>query len=81
MLSRGFSVADMDKFTVGQLINYIYEFERCQARARGEEVPDLEAKYKQLKNALPLVEERHAAGQISKKQYDDYVATLREWEE
>lgn len=81
MLSRGFSVADMDKFTVGQLINYIYEFERCQARARGEEVPDLEARYKQLKAALPVVEARLAAGEISKERFDEYVAALKEWEE
>lgn len=71
----------MDKFTFGQLINYIYEYERNAARARGEEVPDLEARYRQLKAVQPLVEERHARGEISDEEYRDYMAAVNEWEE
>ncbi len=71
----------MDNFTFGQLINYIYEYERNAARARGEDVPDLEARYRQLKNVQPLVEQRHARGEISDEEYRSFTAALKEWEE
>lgn len=80
LTSRGFTVADMDKFSFGQLINYIYEYDRMQARARGEDVPDLEAQYRQLKAAEPVVKEKYESGEISRERYETYLAAIAEWE-
>lgn len=80
LISRGFAVADMDKFSFGQLINYVYDYDRMQRRAQGEDVPDLDARYRQLKAAAPVIEQRYKTGQISKEQYDSYRAAMLEYE-
>lgn len=80
MISRGFAVADMDKFTFGQLINYIYDYDRMQKRANGEDVPDLDARYRQLKSIEPIIEQRYKNKEINKEQYENYRAALFEYE-
>ncbi len=78
---RGLSTADMDRFTYGQLVNYLYEYERAKARARGEQVPDPEAQYKQLKAIEPIVLDRLKRGEITQGEYDAFAGSLRDWEE
>lgn len=81
LIARGFAVADMDKMSYGQLINFVYETDRLAAMARGEEVPDYEARYRQLKAAEPIIEERRQAGKITAEEYAGFKAALAEWEE
>lgn len=70
----------MDKFTFGQLINYIYDYDRMQKRANGEDVPDLDARYRQLKSIEPIIEQRYKNKEINKEQYENYRAALFEYE-
>ena len=71
----------MDKFSYGQLINYIYDYDRLQRIAHGEDEPDHEARYRQLKSIEPLIEARFQSGEIEKEEYEEYRAALHEWEE
>ena len=80
LIFRGFTVADFDKFSYGMLINYCNEYDRCQRRANGEKVADTDKQYKQLKKIMPLIEQKYKNGEISQKQYDNYIKSLDEYE-
>ena len=77
---RGLTVADMEKFSYGMLINYCYAYDRQVRRNRGEDVPDPEVQYKKLKKIEPLVEKRYKNGEITKKRYEEFKSKLERWE-
>lgn len=77
---RGFTVADMDKFTLGMLINYCHCYDRIMRVARGETVINEEKQYTKLQAIRPLVEKRYREGKIAKEQYDRYTLSLHHYE-
>lgn len=79
MVLRGLTVADMDQFTIGMLLNYAYAHNRIQRIANGESVPDTDARYKQLKSIAPIIKEKYKAGQISKEKYDEYRKSIERY--
>lgn len=79
MVLRGLSVADMDQFTIGMLLNFAFAYNRIRKLANGEDAPDVDARYKQLKAIAPIVEERYRNGQITKEKYDEYRKSLERY--
>lgn len=80
MAVRGFSAADLDRVTLGMAINYAHAYDDLTRRANGEEIPDDDARYQQLKRLEPLIEKRYAAGEISEDEYQSYKESLARWE-
>lgn len=77
---RGFTVADLDKFTWGMLVNYARAYDRQQRIANGEDVPDVEAQYKKLKAIEPIVEQRFANGEIGESEYNEFKQSILDFE-
>lgn len=77
---RGLTVADMERFSYGMLVNYCYAYDRQIKRNQGEDIPDPEAQYKKLKKIEPLVKEKYLNGKITKKRYDEFMSKLERWE-
>lgn len=80
LVFRGFTVADLDRFTLGMLINYCRAYDRMQARAHGVELPDEDARLRQLKAIEPIIEEQYAHGEISEEEYRCFRAAIAECE-
>ena len=77
---KGLTVADMEKFSYGMLINYCYAYNRQQRRNRGEDVPDPEKQYQKLKKIEPLVEKKYKNGLISEERYKAFKDRIHNWE-
>lgn len=77
---RGLAAADMDNMTIGMCINYIYAYDRCEARRNGHDVPDPEEQYRKLKAASAVVEERYSKGEITQERYERYMKPIWEYE-
>lgn len=70
----------MDRMTVGMCINFIYAYDRCEARRNGYEIADPEEQYRKLKAASEVVEERYRRGEISRERYEEYMRPIWEYE-
>lgn len=81
MVMRGYSVADLDKMTLGMCLNLIKSTDRLKAKARGEQVEDPEEQYQRLKKIQPIVEERYAKGEISEAKYRDFMQSILDYEQ
>lgn len=80
IISRGLTVADLDKMTYGMLINYSAAYDRQKLRAAGKEVVDPEIQYQELKANFEIVKERYKKGLIPKERFEEYERKLRTWE-
>lgn len=80
LMSRGFPLAEIDNWNLGDLIDWAKEHDRNILRARGEDVPDPYEQYQKLKAMEPDIERMHAAGQIREAKYQSYKKTLAECE-
>lgn len=70
----------MDRLSIGMCINYIYAYDRCEARRSGIDVRDPEEQYRRLKAASAVVEERYRKGEISQERYEAYMRPIWEYE-
>lgn len=77
---RGLSAADMDRMTLGMCINFIYSYDRADARRQGIDVPDPEEQYRKLKAASEVVLQKYLAGEITRERYESYMAPIWEYE-
>ena len=77
---RGLTAADMDNLTIGMCINYIYAYDRCDARRKGYNVQDPEEQYCKLKAASAVVEEKYIRGEITRERYEGYMKPIWEYE-
>ena len=77
---RGLTVADMEHFSYGMLINYCYAHDRQIRRSRGEKISDPEEQYNKLKAIEPIVKERYKKGEITEERYKSFMRKLNAWE-
>ena len=80
MVIRGYTVADMDKMTLGMCLNAIKAYDRAYARSHGIEIEDPEEQYLKLKRIEKTVEKRYAEGKISDTKYRSYRSAIDEYE-
>ena len=69
----GFSLDDLDKISIGFLLDILQEIS-------GNDGTELEEKYKKLKAIEPIVEKRYLKGEITKEKYQNYKKALAEYE-
>lgn len=70
----GFSLADLDKITIGFLLDVMQS-------AAGDDNSNIDEKYRKLKSIEKIVEADYKSGKISKEKYDSYHKALSEYEE
>lgn len=80
MTARGYTMADMDRMTLGMCFNCIAAADRLTARRMGKKVEDPEVQYRKIKAVQPIVEEKYRKGEISKQRYEDYMRPIWEYE-
>lgn len=80
MIIRGYTVADMDKMTLGMCLNAIKAYDRAYQRSHGIDVPDPEEQYMKLKRIEKTVEKKYAEGKISEERYRSYRYAIEEYE-
>lgn len=73
----GLSAADLNRFSIGFLIDYI---ETYFALKNNKNIHADEEKYQKLKSVLPFVEEKYRNGDISQRQYDEFITNYSELE-
>ena len=76
----GVSIADMDRFTYGMLINLTHSHTRLKMQMAGKQVANADEQYKQLKNIEPLIDERYKKGEIGQKEYLNFKAQIENYE-
>lgn len=76
----GVSIADMDRFTYGMLLNLTHSHARLRRQMAGERVENPQRQYKQLKAIEPLIDERYKNGEIGQKEYLNFKAQIENYE-
>lgn len=76
----GVSIADMDRFTYGMLINLTHSHTRLKMQMAGKQVANADEQYKQLKAIEPLIDERYKNGEIGQKEYLNFKAQIENYE-
>lgn len=80
LVRRGITAQDLDFMTIGMCVNFVYAYDRAEARSRGEYVPDVDAQYKKLKKIQPIVEEKYIKGKLSEEKYLEFIKPIWEYE-
>jgi hypothetical protein len=63
------------------LVNFCKAHDRLEKIRRGENVPDPEKQYRELKALEPYIDEQFSLGKIKKAKYETYKKSLADWEE
>lgn len=80
MIARGYTIADLDRLTLGMCFNCIAAADRLTARRMGKGGEDPEVMYRKIKAVQPIVEEKYRKGLITKQRYEDYMRPIWEYE-
>ncbi len=62
------------------LLNYIFAHNRMTRVQNGEEVPDEDMRYEQLKRIEPIIEEKFKIGEMDFEQYKKFKEAIAEYE-
>lgn len=66
----GLTVADLKKFSIGFIIDYIFTYSNVKNNI---DIHAEEEKYLKFKSILPFVDERLKKGEISQRQYNEFM--------
>lgn len=80
LVMRGLTIADLDRFTYGMLINYAKGYDDIKS-GKSDTNRAERRQYKQLKAIEPLIDSRYKNGEISREKYIEFKKSIQDYEE
>ena len=75
-LQIGLTVADMDEYSTGELLDFITTYNNFLSE---DDEVDIDFKFQQLKDIAPFVREQYQNGEIEEAEYKNFIDAIESY--